>query len=348
MAASDTVSLMTLLIVVSLLLLSTIYFYHSRKNKPKATPPSLTRRDKEKSSTASSINRETSIETPWPTPFPTKSTLPYTTRKPFKETVNVTVDDFYNFRGARLLIVEDNKINQKIFQSILQKSGIHLTIANHGQEALEYLYTPDRAFDLVMMDINMPVMDGYDCTEKIRADHRFDMLPIITFTAYALGKEIERMYVLGANGHMTKPLNSGQLYTVFNTYLSHIQRAVSTLSALKIEGLDVEAGIAMHKGDEVLYKQILRDFIALHGTLGKQMSQLIEKREYDKIKLYCVKLGSKLHSLGAYEMEEAVTRMKKFFIYGTEHRIDEFKEVFPEKLNRLIITMRLYLQGDLH
>lgn len=344
MSASNTLSLIALFIVVALLILLTaISLCHERKKREKEALSFRTKKEEEHKEAAPSANKETSP----PALLLTERTLPYTTRKPFEETPDVSVDDFYNFKGARLLIVEDNKINQKIFQSILQKSGILLTIANNGREALEYLYTPDREFDLVMMDINMPVMDGYNCTEKIRADHRFDKLPIITFTAFALGKEIERMYALGANGHMTKPLNSGRLYTVFNTYLSHIQRPVSTLSALKMKGLDVEAGIAMHEGDEVLYKQMLREFIALYGTLGKQMPQWIEKREYDKIKLHCVKLGSKLHSLGAYEMEEAVARMKKFFIYGTEHRIDEFKEVFPEKLNRLIIAMRLYLQGDL-
>ncbi|MDD2451564.1 MAG: response regulator, partial [Sulfurovum sp.] len=233
MSASNTVSLITLFIVVSLLiLLMAIYLCHERKKREKEAPSLRRKQEEEHQETAPSAL------------LLTKRTLPHTTRKPFEETPNVTVDDFYNFKGARLLIVEDNRINQKIFQSVLQKSGILLTIANNGREALEYLYTPDREFDLVMMDINMPVMNGYDCTEKIRADHRFDTLPIITFTAFALGKEIERMYALGANGHMTKPLNSGRLYTVFNTYLSHIKRPVSTLSALKMKGLDVEAGIA--------------------------------------------------------------------------------------------------------
>ncbi|MGC9351656.1 MAG: response regulator, partial [Sulfurovum sp.] len=302
---------------------------------------------KDQISITPSTNKKSEDEHPQPIPQLTEKSLPLTTKIPFEETPDITVDDFYNFKGARVLVVEDNKINQKILQSVLQKSGVLITIANNGQEALEHLYTPDREFDLVLMDISMPVMDGYTCTEKIRSDHRFDMLPIITFTAFAMGKEIERMYAAGANGHMTKPLNSGQLYTVFQTYLGHILRPVSTLSALKMKGLDVEIGLATYEGDEQVYKQMLREFIAIYGRLVKQMPQWIEEKEYEKVKLTFVKIGPKLHSLGAYELEEAVIRMKKFFIYGTEHRIEEFKEAFPEKLNRLIIAMRLYLQDEI-
>ena len=355
MHPSNTSSLIDLVIVVSLLLLFiALYLYVFSKNKREhtelETPLSTSAKMKtyeDKTNITPSVYKETSIEHLPPTLPSTEKPLPYTTKKPFDETPNITVDDFYNFKGAKLLIVEDNKINQKILQSVLQKSGILITIANNGKEALNYLYTPDKEFDLVLMDISMPEMDGYTCTQKIRSDHRFDTLPIVTFTAFAMGKEIERMYAAGANGHMTKPLNSGQLYTVFRTYLGHIQRPVSTLSALKMKGFDVDAGIAIHEGNEQIYKQQLREFIALYGSLVKQMPLWIEEKEYDKIKLSCVKLSPKLHSLGAYEMEEAVARMKKFFIYGTEHRIEEFKDVFPEKLNRLIIAMRLYLQGEI-
>ncbi|MDM5271726.1 response regulator [Sulfurovum sp. zt1-1] len=355
MHPSNTSSLLDLVIVVSILLLFlAIYLYVSSKNKRNytqtETPLSTSAQMKtyvDKTNITPSAYNEISVKYPLSTLPTTEKTLPYTTNKPFEETPNITVDDFYNFKGARLLLVEDNKINQKIFQSVLQKSGILITIANNGQEALNYLYTPDREFDLVLMDISMPEMDGYTCTEKIRANHHFDKLPIITLTAFAMGKEIERMYALGANGYITKPLHIGQLYTVFTTYLGHIQRPVSTLSALKMKGLDIEAGIAMYEGDEELYKQMLREFIVLYGSLIKQMPKWIEEKDYDKVKLNIVKIGSKLHSLGAYELEEAVARMKKFFIYGTEHRIEEFKDVFPEKLNRLIIAMRLYLQGEI-
>ena len=76
-------------------------------------------------------------------------------------------------------------------------------------------------------------------------------------------------------------------------------------------------------------------------------SYYVDDKEYDLIKHSLIKIGSKLGTLGAYELDELVARMKKTFIYGTEHRIDEFRDLFSEKLNRLIIAMRLYLQDDL-
>ncbi|MFT7879731.1 MAG: response regulator [Sulfurimonas sp.] len=353
MDASNTLSLVDLFLIVSVLLvcIAAYLYLRDKRSHPKIDSPLATSEQiksyEEKARITPSPKKKSEDEHPRPIPQLTEKSLPPTTKEPFEETENITVDDFYNFKGAKVLVVEDNKINQKILQSVLQKSGILITIANNGQEALDHLYTPDREFDLVVMDISMPVMDGYTCTEKIRADHRFDTLPIITFTSFAMGKEIARMYGAGANGYMTKPLNIGQLYTVFQTYLGHILRPVSTLSALKMKGLDVEAGLATYEGDELIYKQMLREFIAIYGRLVKQMPLWIEEKEYEKVKLTCVKIGPKLHSLGAYELDEAVTRMKKFFIYGTEHRIEEFKELFPEKLNRLIIAMRLYLQDEI-
>ncbi|UFH60324.1 response regulator [Sulfurovum mangrovi] len=355
MPPSNTSSLIDLFLIVSLfisLLAVSLYAYTRNKSKQRQTDSPLSTSKQIKSyadkTNISPYTDKTYEHTSSPQTLRQRPrNLPYTTREPFEEAENITVDDFYNFKGARVLLVEDNKINQKILQGILQKSGILITIANNGKEALEQLHLPDREFDLVLMDISMPLMDGYTCTEKIRNNHHFDTLPIITFTAFTMGKELERMYAAGANGYMTKPLNIGRLYTLFQTYLGHILRPVSTLSALKMKGLDVEAGIAAYEGDEQLYKQMLREFIALNGSLVKQMPKWIEAQEYEKIKLACVKIGPKLHSLGAYEMDEAVARMKKFFIYGTEHRIEEFKEVFPEKLNRLIIAMRLYLQDEI-
>lgn len=357
MEATQPSMLSDVIIILSILIgLAILYFFFIGKNKKKSilsgAPLSTSKTIKtyEDTSDISSAKNEEEIEE-FPAEEPAEvsqeeRTLPYTTKEPFEETPNVTVDDFYNFKGTRLLIVEDNKINQKILLSVLQKSGMLITVANHGQEALDFLYSPDKEFDLVLMDISMPIMDGYTCTQKIRADQRFDTLPIITFTAFAMGKEIDRMYELGANGHMTKPLNSLQLYTVFEIYLGHINRPVSIESALKMKGLDIQAGIAFYDGDEELYQQKLTEFIFAHAGLVKQMPKWIEEEEYDQIRFNIAKIGAKLHSLGAYELDETVTKIKKFFIYGTEHRIEEYKEVFPEKLNRLIIAMRLYLQGE--
>ena len=303
----------------------------------------------EENKASKTINKYTLQETPRAQlKMPTKATLPYTTKEPFEETPGITVEDFINFKGARLLIVEDNKINQKILLSVLKKSGIVTTIANNGEEALEILENPENEFDLVLMDISMPVMDGYTATQKIRENPRFDTLPIVTFTAFAMGKEIERMYKLGVNGHLTKPLNNLRLYTIFHTYLTHIERPLSLIDMLKMKGLDVKTGIEVAEKDEKLYRQKLREFIFLHKGLVDTMPYWIEEHDYDRIKTHCIKLSAKLSLLGAYELDEMVSRMKKLFIYNTQHRIGEFKDSFREKMSKLLSAMEEYLESASH
>jgi len=270
-------------------------------------------------------------------------TLPFRTNKPFTETENIKTDDFIVFKGAKILFVEDNVINQKILLSTLKKSGISICIANHGEEALEILFEKKKVFDLILMDISMPVMDGYTTTQKIREDHRFDILPIVTFTAFTQGSEIHKMFDLGANGHITKPLNIAQLYTVFATYLPGIKREVSSIERLNINGLDIRHGIIMENGDEAAYRQSLYEFLLLYKGMVDTMPYWIDHHKSERIMATCSQMGKRLKHIGAYDLAAIVFRMKKIYIYNTEHRIEEFREIFPQKLQILIQSIEGYL-----
>ena len=267
----------------------------------------------------------------------------YTTNKPFDAHENIKSSDFSLFKGSHILLVEDNLINQKIVQNILKKSGIKISIANDGQEALEMLSIERESIDLILMDISMPVMDGYEATKIIRQNLIYNTLPIVTFTAFTQGAEIKEMFYLGANSHITKPLNIGQLYTVFLTYLSNKRRKVSLLEELKIDGLDIKYGISLANNDVFIYKKALFDFVVAYKVTIHSMPRWIEKEESKRIMQTCSKMGIALKRIGAYELEDMVFRMKKIYIYNTEHRIEEFKEQFPLKLTKLISNIEQYL-----
>jgi len=133
-------------------------------------------------------------------------------------TANISKKDFAQFVGAKLLIVEDNPINQRVIKGLLGDSGIHLYFAENGLEALDVI-SEEAPFDLVLMDINMPVLDGIETTRRIRAEHHFDTMPIVAFTGLNLKEQIDRMQEAGMNAHMAKPLNIGRVYSVFNHFL---------------------------------------------------------------------------------------------------------------------------------
>jgi CheY-like chemotaxis protein len=120
------------------------------------------------------------------------------------------VYDIPGLKDLRILLAEDNSVNQLVAVKFLEKAGLSVTVANNGQEALDLL---DKAqFDLVLMDIQMPVMDGLEATRLIRARPEFQNLPIVAMTAHAMTGDMEVSLKAGMDAHVTKPINFEELF----------------------------------------------------------------------------------------------------------------------------------------
>jgi signal transduction histidine kinase/CheY-like chemotaxis protein len=116
-------------------------------------------------------------------------------------------------KGMKVLLVEDNKVNQLVAETFLVKAGVKVTIANDGQEAVDML-AARRSFDAVLMDIQMPVMGGHEASIFIRQQLQNQTIPIIALTAHAMAEEVQRCRESGMNAHLTKPLNPREMLTV--------------------------------------------------------------------------------------------------------------------------------------
>ncbi|MEO5371615.1 MAG: response regulator [Magnetococcus sp. DMHC-1] len=125
--------------------------------------------------------------------------------------------------GARVLLVEDNRINQQVAREILEHVGLVVDIANNGREGVEQVTLS--SYDLVLMDLQMPEMDGYQATSRIRANPRFQNLPIIAMTAHAMTSDREKCLAVGMNDHVSKPIDKKHL---FNTLVRWIEARVHT------------------------------------------------------------------------------------------------------------------------
>ena len=119
--------------------------------------------------------------------------------------------DLLAIRGARILVVEDNEINQQVAREILEEEGLKVHIADNGHEAVKMV--GEMKFDAVLMDIQMPVMDGYQATRRIRAQGQFNGLPIVAMTAHAMKGDREKCLAVGMNDHVTKPIDPWQLFS---------------------------------------------------------------------------------------------------------------------------------------
>ncbi len=122
------------------------------------------------------------------------------------------------FPGYSVLLVEDNPVNQQVATEILGSEGIAVTVANNGKEGLDILNANPEKFHLVLMDLQMPVMDGYEATRRLRADPRFASLPVIAMTAHALSGERENCLAAGMNAHVAKPIEVDKLFQVLRRW----------------------------------------------------------------------------------------------------------------------------------
>jgi signal transduction histidine kinase len=120
--------------------------------------------------------------------------------------------------SVRILVVEDNQVNQKVVTAVLRKRGFYIELANDGQEALNKLEN-SAAFDLVLMDVQMPVLDGLEATRLIRKEQRWNQLPIIAMTAHAMNGDKERCLEAGMSGYISKPVHPSLLLSTVDEFL---------------------------------------------------------------------------------------------------------------------------------
>jgi len=180
--------------------------------------------------------------------------------------------------GARLLLVEDNDMNQELATELLQQAGISVVIANNGQEALDILAN-DAAFDGVLMDCQMPVMDGYTATREIRKNPAFKEMPIIAMTANAMAGDREKVIEAGMWDHIAKPLNVAEMYATIAKWVKPSaapgEAAASAAPQQQagdlplLPGIDVKAGLATTMNNQKLYTRMLIKFRDSQGSFSE-------------------------------------------------------------------------------
>jgi len=200
----------------------------------------------------------------------------------------VIEDDFSMFdaTGIRILLVEDNELNQQVATELLESVGASVRIANHGGEAVRILTEGEgpEAFDIVFMDLQMPEMDGLTATRLIRAQPRLEALPIIAMTAHALVEERGRCLEAGMNDHVSKPIEPDALFATLMRWAKSPQisaikakptKIVDDAMVPEIYGVDVAGGIKRVAGNKRLYRDLLVQFAAKQGDAGAQISVAI-------------------------------------------------------------------------
>ncbi len=256
-----------------------------------------------------------------------------------------------HIQGARILLVEDNSINQQVAAEILQNAGIQVTIASNGKEALDILTTEDGQFtgeyDAVLMDIQMPVMDGYEAAKSIRKHQA--ALPIIAMTAHAMSGEREKCLKAGMNEYITKPIEPEHLFAALGKWivpdvrnLPEIQppeqKDEDSSAALpeQLPGIDIETGVKRIGGDKAFFKKLLLEFHEDYATSANIIREALRdgrirdaQRTAHTIKGISGNIGADDLYLTASELDLALKKEQL-------EQVDDLLERFSEALHKVI------------
>jgi len=226
-------------------------------------------------------------------------------------------------RGRRVLLVEDNELNQFVATELLcDVAGMEVTLAGNGREALAHLR--DARFDLVLMDIQMPGMDGLQATRLIRADPSLEGLPVIAMTAHAFARDREQSKAAGMNDHVSKPFEPAQLFEVMLRWLRPAvgQEAASAPAESVPVGpiVDFELGLRRCLGRPELYQKILGRYLKQRATAGNEIRMALEAGQLEAGARAAHTLISTASMLGSPVLAELARELHDAVDVGAQER----------------------------
>ncbi len=199
--------------------------------------------------------------------------------------------------GMCVLLVEDNEINQQIAMELMAAMGVSVALASDGQQALDLLQAAPEPlpWSLVLMDLQMPVMDGIQATRALRGLVRFKELPIVALTAHSSPQEIARCLDAGMNQHLNKPIDPDALYRC----LAQWGKAGASDAVWRIGGIDVAQGLRQCAGNRKLYTSLLRKFLLNMTTTPEQMRDALGRGDLSLAQRLAHSLKGVAANLGA-------------------------------------------------
>ncbi len=196
----------------------------------------------------------------------------------------------YDARGVRILLVEDNEMNQQVATELLESAGAIVKVASNGAIAVRLLFDGPQPppFDIVLMDLQMPEMDGHAATKRLRADPRFNDLPILAMTAHALVEERDRCLAEGMSDHITKPIDPDLMFAAIERWARKpdlsiarpieapiVKAAAPELTIPEISGIDIAGGVKRVAGNNRLYRSLLEQFAAKHANAAAEITEAL-------------------------------------------------------------------------
>ncbi|MBH1981373.1 MAG: response regulator [Burkholderiales bacterium] len=259
-------------------------------------------------------------------------------------------DDERALRGAWLLLVEDNEVNQEVAQHILNDAGIRVDIASNGAIALAKI--EENAYDGVLMDCQMPVMDGYQATRKLRQDPRYSDLPVIAMTANAMVGDKEKCLDAGMNDFIAKPIDVAQLFGTLARWIAPAAPQEMTVVVAQPEAeLPVIAGLKMAEamrrvgGNATLMRKLLDRFVETQFDAMQRIVAAIENNQLETAIREAHTLKGLAGNIGAGGLADSAARVEHLLSLGSHDGLPQALAACTLALDELVPKIVLAMQS---
>ncbi|TKI70301.1 response regulator [Sulfurimonas crateris] len=255
----------------------------------------------------------------------------------------ITKDDFADFKGTRVLIAEDNIINQKVIAGLLSTSGIEITIANDGQEALNILES-DTNFAVIFMDAHMPVVDGFQATRLIRKNPNYEHIPIVALSGDTAADDVRNMLNVGMEAHLEKPLKMDALYDILYIYTTG-EESQTTAPAAPQESVefDINKGLEICGGDREFYLEILNDFLSKYSVSEETLQEHINGTNGIDADKLLLDISGVAANIGADNLHDAALELKKSIANPSDLSYVSDLKKYKRSLERVCEAIKEYM-----
>ena len=256
----------------------------------------------------------------------------------------VSPTDVTALRGRRVLVVEDQPINQEVIREVLEEVGVVVTLVDDGLAAVTAVAGTAAPFDAVFMDLQMPNLDGYQTTRQIRERWSADQLPIIAMTAHAQEEERDRCRAAGMNDHLVKPVNPERLYACLRKWVRPTagtdappitrpdRRPAHRELPERLPGLDVAEGITTLSGDTTLYGKLICEFNRTHGDDAAAIREALTADNRDQATKIAHALRGLAGNLAASTVYRLATELEATLKHDHLDTVDELLSRLTEAL----------------
>jgi len=258
-------------------------------------------------------------------------------------------------QGAQILLVEDNEINQQVATELLGHAGFFVDIAGNGQEALDKLNTG--SYDCVLMDVQMPVMDGLTATRKIRENPGFADLPVLAMTANATVEDREKSLTHGMNDHIAKPINPEILFAALLKWIPHGDRDLpqdeddsahdqDEIELPNIPELDTEAGVARLGGNISSYLRLLDKFVQNQESSIREIQAALLAGQAEEAIRHAHTVKGVSGNIGATELQKAAADLEAALKVSPSELPESLMDRAKSELERILSAIRETTRGS--